>query len=73
VAIGYSPNGNMFNYLRHEQFQKGQRDRDAGFLPRTQDLRYLEGYLKDRPEGLDDTIQYFASVDEYMSWKQRAH
>nr|RNJ68874.1 MAG: hypothetical protein EDM05_13070 [Leptolyngbya sp. IPPAS B-1204] len=61
----------MFNYLRQEQFQKGQRDRDAGLLPRMQDESYLSGYLKGRPEGLDETIQYFASVDEYLIWKQR--
>ncbi|WNZ27949.1 hypothetical protein HJG54_29205 [Leptolyngbya sp. NK1-12] len=61
----------MFNYLRQEQFQKGQRDRDAGLLPRMQDESYLSGYLKGRPEGLDSTIQYFASVDEYLIWKQR--
>lgn len=61
----------MFNYLRHEQFQKGQRDRDAGLLPRMQDANYLEGYLKGRPEGLDETIQYFVSVEEYLSWKQQ--
>lgn len=61
----------MFNYLRREQFLKGQRDRDAGLLPRLQDSGYLEGYLRGRPEGLDGTIQYFASVDEYLNWKQR--
>jgi hypothetical protein len=63
----------MFNYLRQEQFQKGQRDRDAGLLPRTQDSGYLSGYLKGRPEGLDATVQYFASLEEYLTWKQRSH
>lgn len=63
----------MFNYLRHEQFQKGQRDRDAGLLPRMKDEAYLSGYLKGRPDGLDEVIQYFTSVDEYLIWKQRTH
>ena len=61
----------MFNYLRQEQFQKGQRDRDAGLLPRTQDSNYLSGYLKGRPEGLDETVQYFASPEDYLNWKRQ--
>jgi hypothetical protein len=61
----------MFNYLRQEQFQKGQRDRDAGLLPRTQDSNYLSGYLKGRPEGLDETVQYFTSLEDYLNWKRR--
>jgi hypothetical protein len=62
----------MFNYLRQERFEKGRRDRDAGLLPKMQDSAYLEGYLTGRPEGLDETVQYFASLEEYLSWKQRA-
>lgn len=61
----------MFDHLRKAQFQKGQQDRDAGLLPRMKDESYLSGYFKDRPEGLDETIQYFTSVDEYLSWKKR--
>ncbi len=62
----------MFNHLWQEQFQRGRRDRDAGLLPRKQDGAYLEGYLKGRPEGLDDTLQFFPSLEEYLIWKQRA-
>lgn len=61
----------MLNYLWQERYRKGQYDRDAGLLPRMQDAAYLEGYLKGRPEGLDETIQYFSSVDEYLAWKQK--
>jgi hypothetical protein len=63
----------MFSHLCQEQFQKGQRDRDAGLLPRTQDSSYLSGYFKGRPEGLDATVQYFASVEEYLQWKQQPY
>lgn len=61
----------MLNYLRQAQIQSGQRDRDAGLLPRMQESAYLEGYLKGRPEGLDSTVQYFTSAEEYLLWKQR--
>ncbi len=62
----------MFNHLRQERFDRGQRDRDAGLLPRMKDSAYLDGYFTGRPEGLDETVQYFASLEEYLSWKQRA-
>ena len=61
----------MLNHLWQERFQKGQCDRDAGLLPRMHDSAYLEGYLKGRPEGLDNTMQYFPSIEEYIAWKRR--
>ncbi|WP_416668888.1 hypothetical protein [Egbenema bharatensis] len=61
----------MLNHLRQEQIQRGQRDRDAGLLPRLHEPAYLEGYLKGRPEGLDSTVQYFSSLEEYLLWKTR--
>lgn len=61
----------MFNHFWEERFRKGQRDRDAGLLPRLKDAAYLEGYLKGRPEGLDEVIQYFSSIEEYLTWKQK--
>lgn len=61
----------MLEHLRQERFQQGRRDRDAGLLPRMQESSYLEGYLKGRPEGLDSTVQYFTSIEEYLLWKQR--
>jgi hypothetical protein len=61
----------MLNHLRQQRHQKGQRDRDAGLLPRMQDSAYLEGYLKGRPEGLDGILEYFASIEDYLLWKQQ--
>jgi len=62
----------MLNFLRENRYRQGCCDRDAGLLPRTQDKVYLEGYLKGRPEGLDTTIQYFPSLEEYLVWRTRA-
>jgi hypothetical protein len=59
----------MLNFLREGRYHQGQRDRDAGFLPRTQDSAYLEGYLKGRPEGLDAVVQYFPSLEDYLRWR----
>jgi hypothetical protein len=67
-----SINRPMLNHLWQERYRQGQSDRDAGLLPRMRDTAYLEGYLKGRPEGLDETIQYFSSVEDYLLWKQRA-
>lgn len=61
----------MLDFLWREHFQRGRRDRDAGLLPKSQDSAYLNGYLKGRPEGLDSTMQYFSSIEEYMAWKQK--
>ena len=54
------------DYLREQQYQQGCRDREAGLLPRLQDAIYLDGYLKNRPEGLDGVIQYFPSIESYF-------
>jgi hypothetical protein len=59
----------MFNNLREIRYQKGCSHRNAGILPKMQDLVYLEGYLKGRPSGLDDIVQFFPSFEEYMKWK----
>jgi hypothetical protein len=59
----------MFNNLREIRYQQGCSDRNAGILPKMQDLMYLEGYFKGRPEGLDDIVQFFPSFEEYMKWK----
>ena len=61
----------MWEYLRKQHLQQGQRDRDAGRLPRMNSSIYLEGYLKGRPEGLDGIMQYFPSVESYLQWKYR--
>jgi hypothetical protein len=59
----------MFENLRERHYQQGQRDRDAGFLPRVQGAIYLEGYLRGRPDGLDGIMQYFPSTEAYLKWK----
>ena len=59
----------MFGNIRETRYQEGQRDRDAGNLPRKDDSAYLEGYLKGRPEGLDGVMQYFPTVEDYLKWK----
>ena len=61
----------MFKHLREQHYQKGQRDRDAGLLPRMETSIYLEGYLEGRPEGLDGIVQYFPSAESYLQWKYR--
>lgn len=61
----------MLEHLREHHYHQGQRDRDAGLLPRMESSVYLEGYLKGRPQGLDEVMQYFPSVDAYMQWKYR--
>ncbi|MFM7887414.1 MAG: hypothetical protein ACKPCM_12140, partial [Pseudanabaena sp.] len=50
---------NIFGNIREARYQEGQRDRDRGVLPRKDDSAYIEGYLKGRPEGLDEVLQYF--------------
>ncbi|MBD3884885.1 hypothetical protein IFO70_24425 [Phormidium tenue FACHB-886] len=62
----------MLEHLREVRHQQGCRDRKAGWLPRMQDSAYLEGYLRDRPGGLDEIVQYFPSVDAYLAWKFKA-
>jgi hypothetical protein len=59
----------MFGKLREIRYQQGCSDRNAGILPKMQDSVYLEGYLKSRPEGLDNIVQFFPSFEEYMKWK----
>jgi hypothetical protein len=59
----------MLNYLRKIRYQHGCRDRDAGYLPKMQDLVYLEGFLKGRPEGLDGVVQFFPRFEAYMLFK----
>jgi len=62
----------MFGNFREYRYQKGCSDRDAGLLPRIpQDSAYLDGYLSDRPKGLDEDIEYFATVEEYLNFKQK--
>jgi hypothetical protein len=60
----------MLEYLRERRYQQGQRDRDAGSLPTRQNVDYLEGYLKGRPEGLDGIMGYFPSVEDYINYRQ---
>jgi hypothetical protein len=62
----------MLHFLRENLYQQGCCDRQAGLLPRMQKKVYLEGYFKDRPEGLDTIIQYFPSTEEYLIWRARA-
>jgi len=57
----------MLHHIREERYQKGCRDRDAGRLPNMCASAYLDGYLSGRPEGLDDIVQYFPSVEEYIN------
>ncbi len=59
----------MLEHLCERHFRQGQRDRDAGLLPRRDHSIYLEGYLQGRPEGLDGIVQYFPSVESYLQWK----
>jgi hypothetical protein len=59
----------MFGHLREAHFQQGCRDRDAGYLPRRRDSAYLDGYLSDRPAGLDEVIQYFPTLSDFVKWK----
>ncbi len=59
----------MLNRLREIRYQQGCCDRNAGCLPKMQDSVYLEGYLKGRPEGLDEIVQFFPSLEAYMRWK----
>ena len=61
----------MLEHLREIRYQQGQCDRDAGLLPNQQDSIYLEGYLKGRPEGLDGVIQYFPSVEAFLTWRNK--
>ncbi len=56
---------------RDRSYQRGQRDRDAGLLPKTADSAYLEGYLSDRPHGFDEVIRYFSTFDEFIVWQSR--
>ena len=62
----------MLEHLRKQQYQQGQRDRDAGLLPQMESSIYLEGYLKGRPGGLDSIIQYFPSIESYFRWKYQS-
>ncbi|MBW4580321.1 MAG: hypothetical protein KME42_12225 [Tildeniella nuda ZEHNDER 1965/U140] len=59
----------MLESLRNQHYQQGQRDRDAGLLPRRESSIYMDGYFKGRPEGLDGLVQYFPSVESYLKWK----
>jgi hypothetical protein len=61
----------MFEHLRERRYQEGQRDRDAGTLPKRQDSIYLEGYLKGRPGGLDEIFQYFSTVEAFLKWRNK--
>jgi hypothetical protein len=61
-----------FEQIAADRFQEGCRDRDAGRLPRMPDSIYLNGYLSNRPEGLDGIVQYFPSVEAYFQWKLRS-
>ncbi len=64
--------GNIFGNIgdfRESRFQEGCRDRHAGILPRKKNHDYLEGYLQDRPAGLDVVVAYFPTVEDYMMWK----
>lgn len=61
----------MLNHLREIRYQEGRRDQQAGCLPKRQDSAYLEGYLKDRPEGLDNIIQYFSTVEAFLNWRNK--
>jgi hypothetical protein len=59
----------MFGKIREARYQEGRQDRDKGILPRKKNSDYLEGYLKDRPGGLDAVMQYFPTGEDYMRWK----
>ncbi|GFE67534.1 hypothetical protein [Chroococcus sp. FPU101] len=63
----------LFNWhhLEENLYQIGCDDRDRGLLPRRQDCAYLNGYLSDRPQGLDGEIQYFPTIEGYIHWKKR--
>jgi hypothetical protein len=61
----------MLKHLREIRYQQGVRDRRFGYLPKRQDSTYLEGYLKDRPEGLDGVVQYFPTVEAYFKWRSK--
>lgn len=60
----------MLEHLRKKQYQQGQRDRAAGLLPKMESSAYMDGYRKDRPQGLDGIVQYFPSVESYLKWKR---
>ena len=61
----------LIDYFTENRYQEGCRDRDAGRLPTTQDSIYLNGYLSDRPKGLDDVVQYYSSLEEYLKNRHR--
>lgn len=69
----------MLNYLfsffseglPEDKFQQGHSDYLEGKLPKTDDSNYIRGYLSNRPRGMDDEIQHFPTLEEYLYWKQR--
>lgn len=75
VVVTYPPNHNlvcpMLEHLRNQQYQQGQRDRDAGSLPKMEHSSYMDGYRKGRPEGLDEIVQYFPTAESYLKWKYK--
>ena len=61
----------MLKRLKEQHYQQGCRDRQAGLLPRKLGDVYLEGYLKGRPGGLDEVMQYFPTLESYLKWKSK--
>lgn len=63
----------LFNlhHLEENLYETGCRDQDQGRLPKRHDSAYLNSYLSARPQGIDDEIQYFPSIEEYIQWKKR--
>lgn len=59
------------NDLNETRYQMGCSDRDRGLLPQRQDSPYLNGYLADRPKGLDDEMQYYPTLESYLNAKHR--
>lgn len=60
-----------FDRCRDDRYQQGCRDRTDGLLPRLDDSAYLSGYFSNRPEGLDEIVQHFSSVEDYLIWKRK--
>ncbi|MGG6296352.1 hypothetical protein ACQ4M4_18330 [Leptolyngbya sp. AN02str] len=59
-----------FQQRREKRYQQGCRDRMYGVRPQMDDAAYLMGYLSNRPEGLDEVVQHFSTVEDYLTWRQ---
>jgi len=61
--------GINFGINKEAHYQKGYQDCIEGRLPCKKNFNYLEGYLNNRPGGLDAVMQYFPTVEDYLRWR----